>query len=165
MRHRLGRGLATATKRGPSHRACSDDDRRAARHRQCAEERLAAGGAVRAHRVCAGDTVRFGRRHVHAISNLGTRPATSVHVYSPPLRSMAFYDGDGSGDLVAQRTMSAGTDWAGHGSVRAAGRGTLADCSRWTRRSKVRRLARGLRPWRGPSPSSPASILTSPTSA
>ncbi len=75
------------------------------------------GGAVRAHRLLAGDTVQFGRRHVHAISNLGTRPATSVHVYSPPLRSMAFYDTDGRGDLVPQRTMSAGTDWAGYGAT------------------------------------------------
>ena len=29
---------------------------------------------------------------VHDVLNLDTQPATSIHVYSPPLRSMTFYD-------------------------------------------------------------------------
>ena len=34
----------------------------------------------------------MGAAHVHDIVNVGPGPATSIHVYSPPLRSMTFYD-------------------------------------------------------------------------
>jgi len=34
----------------------------------------------------------MGPGHVHDVLNLGPEPATSVHVYSPPLRTMTFYD-------------------------------------------------------------------------
>jgi predicted metal-dependent enzyme (double-stranded beta helix superfamily) len=30
--------------------------------------------------------------HVHDVLNAGPAPATSIHVYSPPLRTMTFYD-------------------------------------------------------------------------
>jgi predicted metal-dependent enzyme (double-stranded beta helix superfamily) len=33
---------------------------------------------------------------VHDVQNAGTVPATSIHAYSPPLSSMAFYGDDGS---------------------------------------------------------------------
>jgi predicted metal-dependent enzyme (double-stranded beta helix superfamily) len=41
------------------------------------------------------DVVTFGRRHRHGVSNLHDVPATSIHVYSPPLALMTYYDGDG----------------------------------------------------------------------
>jgi predicted metal-dependent enzyme (double-stranded beta helix superfamily) len=42
-----------------------------------------------------GAVVTFGRRHRHGLSNLHDGPATSIHVYSPPLALMTYYDGDG----------------------------------------------------------------------
>jgi len=42
-----------------------------------------------------GGTVTFGRRHRHGVSNLHDGPATSIHVYSPPLALMTYYDGEG----------------------------------------------------------------------
>jgi hypothetical protein len=32
---------------------------------------------------------------VHDVQNAGTVPATSIHAYSPPLTTMAFYGDDG----------------------------------------------------------------------
>jgi hypothetical protein len=40
---------------------------------------------------------------VHAVSNRTTRPATSVHVYSPPLSSMAYFEEEVGGSLRATR--------------------------------------------------------------
>ena len=42
-------------------------------------------------RLVAGSARAFGRDHVHAVTNQTPRQATSLHVYSPPLRSMDFY--------------------------------------------------------------------------
>ncbi len=60
-------------------------------------ETVAAGAALTSHRLRAGETSRFGIDHVHAVSNDGDRPATSVHVYSPPLQSMDFYERGAAG--------------------------------------------------------------------
>jgi predicted metal-dependent enzyme (double-stranded beta helix superfamily) len=56
-----------------------------------------AGGGALSSRVLepGGGVVTFGRRHRHGVSNLHDRPATSIHVYSPPLAVMTYYDGDG----------------------------------------------------------------------
>lgn len=51
----------------------------------------------------AGATVQFGPEHVHAVANRTTRPATSVHVYSPPLASMAFFEEQHDGALGTVR--------------------------------------------------------------
>jgi predicted metal-dependent enzyme (double-stranded beta helix superfamily) len=62
------------------------------------EERSRAGSATtdrRRHR--RGDVVAFGARHVHNLGNLGPAVATSIHVYSPPLPFMRFYEPDGRG--------------------------------------------------------------------
>ena len=48
-----------------------------------------------------GDTTAFGASRVHAVANRGDAVATSVHVYSPPLSSMMYYQPDDSGSLVA----------------------------------------------------------------
>jgi hypothetical protein len=51
----------------------------------------------------------FGPDYVHSVRNPRTMPATSVHAYSPPLASMAFYEQSSTG-LVASRRV---TEWEG----------------------------------------------------
>ena len=51
------------------------------------------GGVARVRAVSAGGHSSFGAGQVHGVANNGNRPATSVHVYSPPLESMNFYVG------------------------------------------------------------------------
>lgn len=60
------------------------------------------GGTV-TRRVGAGESVEFAGDHVHAVVNRGVASATSVHVYSPPLRTMGFYRPDVTGRLVVER--------------------------------------------------------------
>ena len=67
------------------------------------EEHTLAGHADGQRRVTAGESVCFGGDHVHAVFNADNSPATSVHVYAPPLRSMGFYRPD-DGALVLERT-------------------------------------------------------------
>lgn len=50
-----------------------------------------------------GSVHAFGAGHVHDLRNANVEPATSIHVYSPPLTSMTFYDRGASGRLVAKR--------------------------------------------------------------
>jgi predicted metal-dependent enzyme (double-stranded beta helix superfamily) len=40
----------------------------------------------------AGDAVSFGPVHVHAVGNVGDVEAVSVHVYSPPLGDMRYFE-------------------------------------------------------------------------
>jgi hypothetical protein len=47
---------------------------------------------------------------VHRIVNAGDRPAATVHVYGPALRTMTRYRLE-HGDLVAENVTEAGTDW------------------------------------------------------
>ena len=67
------------------------------------EERILVGGVDVRRRVAAGESICFGGDHVHAVANPDDAGATSVHVYSPPLRSMGFYRA-GDGALVLDRT-------------------------------------------------------------
>ena len=53
-------------------------------------------------RIAAGTARAFGPGHVHRVVNPSAAVATSVHVYSPPLVSMDFYESAGAGAL--QRT-------------------------------------------------------------
>jgi Cysteine dioxygenase type I len=64
-------------------------------------EVTAEGNATVVRRYVSGDTSAFGSVRVHAIANRGTEPATSVHVYSPPLSSMVYYEHDETNGLVA----------------------------------------------------------------
>ncbi len=62
---------------------------------------------LRDHGRAAGDSVGFGPHYVHDVRNLSDAPAVSVHVYSPPLTTMTFYDlADGRLDTI----MSLATD-------------------------------------------------------
>jgi hypothetical protein len=44
------------------------------------------------HQLQAGTTLRFGADHVHDVTNESALPALSLHVYSPALTSMTFYE-------------------------------------------------------------------------
>jgi hypothetical protein len=44
-----------------------------------------------------GDVVGFGSHHVHDVVNDAQEHAVSLHVYSPPLRTMGFYEVTSSG--------------------------------------------------------------------
>ena len=72
-------------------------------------ETVAAGAALSTHRLRAGETSRFGIDHVHAVRNDGDGPATSVHVYSPPLQSMDFYERGATGVMSTRHDPG---DWA-----------------------------------------------------
>ena len=49
-------------------------------------------GPRRYRRVRRGGAITFGPATVHDVVNVGTEVALSVHVYSPALESMTFYD-------------------------------------------------------------------------
>jgi hypothetical protein len=55
-------------------------------------EVTAVGGALERHAFEAGATREVPRGRRHDVLNLGTGPATSIHVYSPALTTMQFYD-------------------------------------------------------------------------
>lgn len=61
-------------------------------------------------RYATGQGRSFGRRHIHQITNAGTEPAVSVHVYSPALRAMTRYEIAG-GRLAVTAVERAGADW------------------------------------------------------
>ena len=50
-----------------------------------------------------GSVFHFGRDHVHDLRNLSRHPATSIHVYSPPLSTMTFYGRDAAERLIPTR--------------------------------------------------------------
>ena len=60
--------------------------------------------------LTAGQTTAFGSTRVHAVANRSNVVATSVHVYSPPLSSMVYYDIDGELGLVAVAEDAGGWD-------------------------------------------------------
>jgi hypothetical protein len=55
------------------------------------EEYRHGGDPVRTTTWQAGDTVAFGPERAHQLRNISTRPAASVHAYSPPLRPVREY--------------------------------------------------------------------------
>ena len=54
-------------------------------------EQTWSGGTTHDRYLWEGEGRSFGGHHVHNVSNLGDRPALSVHVYSPALRGMTRY--------------------------------------------------------------------------
>jgi Cysteine dioxygenase type I len=63
-----------------------------------------------AHTLPAGHGHSFGTEHIHRITNAGSRPAVSVHAYSPELQTMRRYRVD-DGQLVLNAVDQAGDDW------------------------------------------------------
>jgi quercetin dioxygenase-like cupin family protein len=58
----------------------------------------------RARRVRVGDVVGIERGVVHDVVATGTASSLSVHVYSPPLEAMGFYD-DGGLRLIDRQSV------------------------------------------------------------
>lgn len=65
-----------------------------------------------------GTTRAFGASYVHEVTNMGTEPAVSVHVYAPRLTTMNMYDShgqaldrSGEGPLPHLRVERSGEHW------------------------------------------------------
>ena len=67
-----------------------------------ASDRVA--GRLRHRRLPEGASIAFGPDHIHDVVNGGARQALSIHVYSPRLRSMTFYEDTPDRGLAAVRT-------------------------------------------------------------
>jgi hypothetical protein len=67
--------------------------------------------------LVAGTARAFGPGHVHRVVNPSAAPATSVHVYSPPLVTMDFFAADG-GSLAATHSEPALGTRSGRGELR-----------------------------------------------
>src|SRR3954468_5795609 len=63
-----------------------------------------ANGAMRPRQLVAGCTVTIPAHQAHEVCNAGLIEAASVHVYSPPLEAMTFFDPPAGGTLEATRT-------------------------------------------------------------
>jgi predicted metal-dependent enzyme (double-stranded beta helix superfamily) len=79
------------------------------------ERTLAAGPQSRSPRQSdslfdAAHGRSFGPHHIHEITNTGTEPAVSLHVYSPALREMTRYH-IVDGQLIVTAIDRAGADW------------------------------------------------------
>jgi Cysteine dioxygenase type I len=72
------------------------------------DEATVEAGTTVVRRFARGESSEFGSSRVHAVANRGAAIATSVHVYSPPLSSMIYYERDGDGALVAIAEDAAG---------------------------------------------------------
>ena len=66
---------------------------------EIAEERLALTGAVE-RTVGEGEIVTIAREAIHRVRHSGTRPATTLHAYSPPLQRIGTYEFAGDGALL-----------------------------------------------------------------
>jgi hypothetical protein len=67
--------------------------------------------------LVAGTARAFGPGHVHRVVNPSAAPATSVHVYSPPLVTMDFYS-SGGGSLAHTHSEAALGARSGRGELR-----------------------------------------------
>jgi predicted metal-dependent enzyme (double-stranded beta helix superfamily) len=65
---------------------------------------------ITARELGEGAGRRFGTRHIHRITNRSSRPAISVHVYGPALRTMTRYR-IGAGGLDVVTVEKAGVQW------------------------------------------------------
>lgn len=73
---------------------------------------------ARERRLGPGSTRAFGASYVHEVTNMGTEPAVSVHVYAPRLTTMNMYDArdlsldrPGDGLLPQLRVERSGEHW------------------------------------------------------
>jgi predicted metal-dependent enzyme (double-stranded beta helix superfamily) len=77
-------------------------------------ERVVVAGRSGVHEatdeLTAGRVRHFGPHYVHQVTNVGSEPAVSVHVYTPGLSRMNTYRIDGT-TLVRTGTERAGVDW------------------------------------------------------
>jgi uncharacterized cupin superfamily protein len=82
------------------------------------------------HELQAGATLGFGTGHVHDVTNESDEPALSLHVYSPALTSMTFYEV--AGDQLLVREVAWTDDGSGEFEEQAVAtqRGGVAAASR-----------------------------------
>jgi hypothetical protein len=66
----------------------------------------------------AGSVRAFGTGHVHRVVNPSARPATSLHLYSPPLETMGFYRPSVDGGFEHLHTEAALAPRSGRGELR-----------------------------------------------
>jgi hypothetical protein len=77
------------------------------------EEHSIADQAGLVHRrIGVGSGTAFGPTYIHDVVNAHDAPATSVHVYSPPMASMTFYRQAGDGLRVERAEYRADPTWA-----------------------------------------------------
>ncbi len=74
------------------------------------ETHVGRGGHLFHRRLLEGDLVSFGPDHIHDVVNAGPGRALSIHVYSPRLRSMTFYENRPGRGLAAVRTEASRPD-------------------------------------------------------
>jgi Cysteine dioxygenase type I len=75
-------------------------------------------GALAEQLLSAGTARAFGPGHVHRVVNPSAAVATSIHVYSPPLMSMDFYEPDSTDGLTRSHTEPALGSRSGRGELR-----------------------------------------------
>ena len=63
------------------------------------EERLRVGGPPASRVLSAGDVLDFQASDIHRVAHEAGEPAVTIHVYSPPLRTMGAYIVEPSGAL------------------------------------------------------------------
>ena len=73
-------------------------------------EQTVRGGSLTSTTMSEGGARRFGANHVHRVVNAGTRPAVTVHAYSPALTVMTRYRLH-EGRLTVEAIQQAGADW------------------------------------------------------
>lgn len=61
------------------------------------------GPRLRRRQLGAGGLSSFGPDHIHDVAGTSRKPALSIHVYSPRLESMTFYDFDPRAGLIPLR--------------------------------------------------------------
>ena len=64
-----------------------------------AEERMVLGQGIETAEHAAGGSFVFDASRIHNVRHAGDAPATSLHLYSPPLWRMGYYELDGDGRL------------------------------------------------------------------
>lgn len=64
-----------------------------------AEERMVLGRGIETTEYAAGESFVFDASRIHNVRHSGSGPAVSIHLYSPPLWRMGYYELDGDGRL------------------------------------------------------------------
>jgi len=64
-----------------------------------------------ARRLAAGDALAFDSTHVHAMYNSSEADALNVHVYSPPLSTMTYFEHRTGSQLLS---LARAAVWRGH---------------------------------------------------
>jgi hypothetical protein len=75
-------------------------------------------GRLTEQTLAVGTAREFGADHVHRVVNPSARPATSLHLYSPPLEAMEFYRSGVAGSLEHVHAEAALAPRSGRGELR-----------------------------------------------